>query len=160
MLQLEGDSLRSNGEAVSGIEDRLSSAQDRLSEVNGSYSLAPCETGQRGIRLTRPRAVWYKLAVKGYALTSPLSLSVISCFVERKDVLGVGDRVVNGGNTIKFLNNLEIYPSALYVLNCGRLTGGWTIGNGGFCFKGGHHFVYWYWLVGKAMKCKLKNVVK
>ena len=40
MLQLEGDSLRSNGKTVGGIEDRLSSAQDRLSEVNGSCSSA------------------------------------------------------------------------------------------------------------------------
>jgi hypothetical protein len=33
-------SLRGNGKTIGGVEDRLGSAQDRLSEVNGSWSLA------------------------------------------------------------------------------------------------------------------------
>jgi hypothetical protein len=43
-LRREDASLRGNGKTVGGIEDRLSSAQDRLSEVDGSCSLAPSHT--------------------------------------------------------------------------------------------------------------------
>ena len=143
MLQLEGNSLRRNGEAIGGIENRLGSAQDRLSEVNGSCSSAssPERLGKHTVNKAKSSLV--QASSQGVRVNESAGMSVLIRFVWRQDVLGVGDRIMNGGNTIKFLNNLEIYPSAPYALRCGRLAGGGTVGNGGFSFKGGHHLVFW-----------------
>jgi len=80
-------------------------------------------------------------------------MSVLVCFVEalHVDVLGITDRVVDGGDTIKLVDNLVIYLSAPYVLTGVGLTRGWTVGNRGFSFKGGNHLVYRYVLVGEAV---------
>jgi hypothetical protein len=108
------ESLRSNGKTVGSVEDRLSSAQDRLSEVNGSYSSALFPKDSRGSRFTRPRAVWYKLAVKGNAFTSPLPCQ-LSIDGVGENVLSISDGVVNGGNTIKLVDDLVVCPSAKLV---------------------------------------------
>lgn len=57
---------------------------------------------------------------------------------------------MNGGDTIKFLDDLVVYHKH-HIHSSMGLTGSLTVGNGGLSFKSGDHCIDWLLVVDKAM---------
>jgi len=77
MFRQEELSLRSNGEAVGGVEDRLSSAQDRLSEVDGSCSLASSSKLLEELTVNKTKSSLVQTGSQGVRVDKSAGMSVL-----------------------------------------------------------------------------------
>jgi hypothetical protein len=65
MFRQEEAGLRSNGETIGGIKDGLSSAQDRLSKVNGSCSFASSHKRMRKLTVNKTKSSLVQVGSQG-----------------------------------------------------------------------------------------------
>jgi hypothetical protein len=75
-------SLRGNGKTIGGVEDRLGSAQDRLSEVDGSCSLASSHKRMRKLTVNKTKSSLVQVGSQGVRVDKSAIMSVLVYVVE------------------------------------------------------------------------------
>ena len=77
MFKQERESLRGDSKTVGSVEDRLSSAQDRLSEVDGSCSLASLFTHVGKLTVNKTKSSLVQAGSQGVRVDKSAIMSVL-----------------------------------------------------------------------------------
>jgi len=77
MFKQERESLRGDSKTVGSVEDRLSSAQDRLSEVDGSCTLAPFFTRTGKLTVDKTKSSLVQASSQGVRVDKSAEMSIL-----------------------------------------------------------------------------------